>query len=195
MLAGGALTQLPAVDGQPLAAYASVLTADRRHLRAIPSIVTTFSRLAARPMQRLLGTEAMLALRSLRASLGRTSVLTAALTTAVAMTASVGIMVGSFRQTVSVWMDNQLTADFYLRPAGDSSADRHPTMAASHCRPHRPIPGVASVDRFRAYPDFVSRSAGHSRWRRIKHRTHFLPGEDSDEILRTVTHRRLRRCE
>ena len=29
-----------------------------------------------------------------------------------------GIMVGSFRETVSLWMDNQLKADFYLRPAG-----------------------------------------------------------------------------
>ncbi len=84
---------------------------------AIPTIVTLFSRFVAAPIQRIAGTDALLAMRSLRASLGRTSILTAALTTAVAMTASVGIMVGSFRQTVSVWMDNQLKADFYLRPA------------------------------------------------------------------------------
>ena len=33
------------------------------------------------------------------------------------MMTSVGIMVGSFRQTV-VWMNDQLPADLYLRPAG-----------------------------------------------------------------------------
>ena len=103
-------------------------------------------------IERLLGVEALLAARSLRASLGRTSVLTAALATAVAMTASVGIMVGSFRETLAVWMDNQLKADFYLRPAGSSGADQYPTMSPDIADRIARLPGVASVDRFRAYP-------------------------------------------
>jgi putative ABC transport system permease protein len=126
----------------------------------------------------------MLGLRSLRASLGRTSVLTAALTTAVAMTASVGIMVGSFRETVAVWMDNQLKADFYLRPAGSSSADRHPTMAASIADRIAQLPDVAAVDRFRAYPISYQGLPATLAGGESTTSTHFLPGENASAILR-----------
>ena len=50
------------------------------------------------------------------------------------MTTSVGIMVGSFRQTVQVWMNNQLKADLFVRPATNPSADRHPTIECRTCR-------------------------------------------------------------
>ena len=73
---------------------------------------------------------------ALAGSLRRTSVLVGALATAVAMMAAVGIMVGSFRQTVLLWMEDRLQADLYLRPAGAGGADRHPTMSAE-------IPGPA----------------------------------------------------
>jgi putative ABC transport system permease protein len=185
LLVGAALTQLPSIHGQPLAAYVSVLLLISGTAAAIPNVVALFSRFATQPIQRLLGVEAMLALRSLRASLGRTSILTAALTTAVAMTASVGIMVGSFRQTVAVWMDNQLKADFYLRPAGSSSADRHPTMSADIADGIARIPGVASVDRFRAYPISYEGLPATLAGTEASTATHFLPGEDPNEILQT----------
>ena len=50
-------------------------------------------------------------------SLRRTSVLVGALSTAIAMMVAVGIMVGSFRQTVLLWMDDRLQADLYISPA------------------------------------------------------------------------------
>ena len=102
------------------------------------------------------------------------------------MTASVGIMVGSFRQTVAVWMDNQLKADFYLRPAGSSSADRHPTMASAIADRIAQLPGVASVDRFRAYPISYQGLPATLAGGESKTSTHFLPGENSDEILRLL---------
>ena len=55
-----------------------------------PNLVTAFSGWSRAFIARFLGPEAMLASQSLRASLGRTSVLIAALTTAIAMTVSVG---------------------------------------------------------------------------------------------------------
>ncbi len=60
-------------------------------------------------------------------------------------------MVGSFRQTVQVWMNNQLRADLFLRPAGDPAADRHPTIDPTLSDKLAALPGVAGVDRFRAY--------------------------------------------
>jgi putative ABC transport system permease protein len=130
----------------------------------------------------------MLATRSLRASVTRTSVLTAALATAVAMTASIGIMVGSFRDTVRVWMDNQLRADFYLRPAAPAGADRYPTMAAEVADRIEKLSGVTAVDRFRSYPisyEGLPANLAGSEASKLKgaSATRFLPGENSDAIL------------
>src|SRR5439155_2179661 len=85
------------------------------------------------------------------ASLRRTSVLVGALSTAIAMMVSVGIMVGSFRETVQLWMENQLQADFFLRPAGPTAADRHPTMAPEVAQQLASLPGVSAVGWLRAY--------------------------------------------
>jgi putative ABC transport system permease protein len=152
IMAAGLLSLLPAVNNQPLFAYLAVICLIGGTAAAIPNLVTLFSRVSNTLMQRVFGVEAQLAMQSLRASLGRTSIIAAALTTAVAMTASVGIMVGSFRETVVVWMNQQLKADFYLRPAGSAAADRHPTMSADIAQAISRIQGVAGVDCLRAYP-------------------------------------------
>ena len=102
------------------------------------------------------------------------------------MTASVGIMVGSFRETVWLWMNNQLKADFYLRPAAHTGADRHPTMAAiadasnsSRCCCRGPLSLLC---------DLLRGSAGDLGRRRDKEgESHgsirFLPGENRDAIF------------
>jgi putative ABC transport system permease protein len=150
-IVSAALTRLPPVNGQPLFAYLSVALAILATAAAIPTLVISFARLIETTAGRILGVEALFAVRSLRASLGRISVLTAALATAVAMTVSVGIMVGSFRETVRLWLGSELQADFYLRPAGLSAADRHPMLSADLPAQIEQIPGVAAVDRLRAY--------------------------------------------
>src|SRR5439155_1653719 len=93
---------------------------------------------------KLFGVEAMLGSRSLAASLRRTSVLVGALSTAIAMMTAVGIMVGSFRQTVMIWMGDQLPADLYLRPAGSAAADRHPLISSDLAEELAKLPGVAA---------------------------------------------------
>jgi putative ABC transport system permease protein len=98
-----------------------------------------------------MGVEAMLAARSLAGSLRRTSVLVGALSTAIAMMTSVGIMVGSFRQTVITWMDKELPADLYLRPAGDPAADRHPTIDPDLAGRIGKVAGVESMRRYSDY--------------------------------------------
>ena len=191
MLIGAAiLTQLPPVRRQPVFAYAAVLLLIGGTSMMIPNLV---GRIAARGviLQHLFGVEAMLALRNLRASLTRTSVLVAALTTAISMTAAVAIMVGSFRQTVSVWMNMELTADFYLRPAGATGADQHPTLRASIADGLERIPGVATVDRFRAYSIAyeglpATLAGGETSKVGSRGTTLFLPGENSQAILTTL---------
>jgi putative ABC transport system permease protein len=186
--AAALLSQFPPVNRQPIFAYVAAMLLVAGTAAAIPNIVAFFAVATNRVVAQLLGIEAMLALRSLRASLGRTSVMTGALATAVAMTASVGIMVGSFRQTVSVWMENQLKADFYLRPAGSSGVDRHPTMSADIADAIERIPGVAAVDRFRAYPISyqglpATLAGGETRKVQANASTRFLGGEDRQAIF------------
>ncbi|MFL6350268.1 MAG: FtsX-like permease family protein [Bryobacteraceae bacterium] len=188
LVASAALCQLPPVNRQPIFAYVAAMFLVAGTAAAIPNLVTFFAGAVNRAVGQLLGVEALLALRSLRASLGRTSVMTSALATAVAMTASVGIMVGSFRQTVWLWMDNQLQADLYLRPAGSAGADRHPTMNVTIADAIERLPGVAAVDRFRAYPISyqglpASLAGGETKKVQSHGSTRFLPGEDRDSIF------------
>jgi len=150
ILAIGA-AMLPPVAGKPLFGYAAAMLLIAAAGYAIPSFVRTVMALSSRMLGRWMGVEALLASRSLAASLRRTSVLVGALTTAVAMMTSVGIMVGSFRQTVVSWMGDELPADLYLRPAGAPAADQHPTIAPEAVAAIAKVPGVAAVERLRAY--------------------------------------------
>jgi len=187
LLAAGA-SQLPAIGRQPVFGYVAALLLIVSAAIAIPGLLNTFVRLSNVLVARLLGVEALLALRSLRASLGRTSVLIGALATAVAMMVSVGIMVGSFRETVSLWMDNQLKADFYLRPAGSAAADRHPTMSPEIADSIEKIRGIAAVDRFRAYAisyQGLPASLGGGETSKITTNagTRMLPGQSTSAAL------------
>jgi putative ABC transport system permease protein len=139
------------VGGKPVFGYAAALLLVAASAFAIPALVATLSTAGAGLLHRIGGVEAILASRSLGASLRRTSVLVAALSTAIAMMTAVGIMVGSFRQTVLIWMDNQLKADLYLRPGGHSSPDHHPVLDPTLAGQIAAIPGVSAVDSFRAY--------------------------------------------
>ncbi|HET7108078.1 MAG TPA: FtsX-like permease family protein [Candidatus Acidoferrum sp.] len=142
---------MPAVAGKPFFGYFAAVLLVASAAYAMPALVNLISRSAAGVLGTFFGVEAMLASRSLAASLRRTSVLIGALATAVAMMVSVGIMVGSFRQTVVNWMNHQLPADLYLRPAGNPAADRHPTISEELVEKIAKLPGVAGVDRLRAY--------------------------------------------
>jgi putative ABC transport system permease protein len=150
-IAAGVLSRLPAVGGKPVFGYGATVVLIGAAAYAIPAMVNFVAAATMNLLRKLLGVEALLASRSLVASLGRTSVLVGALATSVAMMTSVGIMVGSFRQTVVSWMDHQLPADLYLRPAGNESADRHPTISLELADKISKLPGVAAIDRLRAY--------------------------------------------
>jgi putative ABC transport system permease protein len=142
---------MPAIAGKPLLGYLATILLIAASAFAMPALVSFMSLGTAGFLKKFVGVEGLLAARSLAASLRRTSVLVAALATAVAMMVSVGIMVGSFRQTVVSWMNDQLPADLYLRPAGDPGADRHPTISLELSEQIARLPGVAAVDRLRAY--------------------------------------------
>jgi putative ABC transport system permease protein len=150
-MAAAVASRAPAVAGKPILGYLSALLLIAASALAIPAFVATATRAGSQILQRSFGVEALLASRSLSASLRRTSVLVGALSTAIAMMTSVGIMVGSFRETVVRWMGDQLPADLYIRPAASPGADRHPTISPALADAIAKLPGVAAVERLRAY--------------------------------------------
>jgi len=139
------------VGGRPMFGYLAAVLLIGASALAIPALVSAVSSATAAFVRRAFGAEALLATRGLRGSLRRTSVLVGALSTAVAMLVAVGIMVGSFRQTVLQWMGDQLQADLYIGPAVAGGPDRHPTLSADTVDQLSKLPGVAAVDQFRAY--------------------------------------------
>jgi putative ABC transport system permease protein len=144
-------SRAPAIGGKPLFGYLAAILLVAASALAIPAFVYALTLCTSKVLGKMLGVEALLASRSLAASLRRTSVLVGALSTAIAMMTAVGIMVGSFRETVSVWMDDQLPADLYMRPAGSAAADRHPTISPGLAEEIEKLPGVAAVEKLRAY--------------------------------------------
>ena len=187
-LAAAATSRLPPIGGKPLFGYIATLLTIGAGVFAIPAFVDAAMRIASKFLQEILGVEALLASRSLAGSLRRTSVLVAALCTAVAMMTAVGIMVGSFRQTVVTWMDCELPADLYLRPAGSPAADQHPTISPALSDAIGKLPGVQTVQRLRAYEisyqgmpaTLGSLDIANTP---INRNTDFLSGRSTDSVL------------
>ena len=150
-LGAAAASRAPATAGKPFFGYLAAILLVAASALAMPAFVDALTFFSSKLLGKLLGVEAMLASRSLAASLRRTSVLVGALSTAIAMMTAVGIMVGSFRQSVVLWMSDQLPADLYLRPAGPPAADRHPTISLGLAEEIAKLPDVVAVERLRAY--------------------------------------------
>jgi len=150
-LAAAAASRAPAVAGKPFFGYLAAILLVAASALAMPAFIEVITLFSSKLLGKLFGVEALLASRSLAASLRRTSVLVGALSTAIAMMTAVGIMVGSFRQTVMIWMEDQLPADLYLRPAGFAAADRHPTISSGLAEELAKLPGVDAVERLRIY--------------------------------------------
>jgi len=187
-LVAAAASRVPPMGGKPIFGYIAALLAVAGGVFAIPAFVDFAMRVVSHPLQKFLGVEALLASRSLSGSLRRTSVLVAALCTAVAMMTAVGIMVGSFRQTVVAWMDSELPADLYLRPAGNPSADQHPTISAELSDAITRLPGVRAVQRLRAYEisyQGLPATLGSMDLdnRQIDRTTDFLSGRSTESVL------------
>jgi putative ABC transport system permease protein len=185
-------SQAPAFNGFPLGGYAAAFLAVGAAALAAPAFVLAVNFATRNLFHRRV--EAMLAGRSLAGSLARTSVVAAALSTAIAMMASVGIMVGSFRETVALWLDTQLRADLYVRPADPPALGSFPPLASALPAILRSVPGVAAVDVFHGLElhyrgERATLGASDLEIVRRYGRLRFLRGEDRDAILRSLPNR------
>ncbi|HEY9731299.1 MAG TPA: FtsX-like permease family protein [Drouetiella sp.] len=98
--------------------------------------------------RKIFGFEGLFAARSLHGTLGRTSVAVASLMIGIAMMVSLGIMIGSFRETVMVWIDQTLQADLWLQSSARAAGSRFGKFDQSLVPLIRSVPNVIAVDAF-----------------------------------------------
>jgi putative ABC transport system permease protein len=90
-----------------------------------------------------------LAVSDFRRSLHRNSVTIAALASAVAMAVGVSIMIFSFRQTVTAWIEQTLVADIFITPASNEIAGPSSFLPPDALAFFEHHPAVTAVDTFR----------------------------------------------
>jgi putative ABC transport system permease protein len=184
------LCQFGPIDGRPVLGYVATLCAVISAALVSPAFVTFVIRVLRAPLKQIPGAAGLIAGRSLVAAMARTSIVVTALATAISMMVAVGIMVGSFRETVQVWLVNQLRADIYLRAAGPATAGIYPAMDSQVPAIIGATPGVGEVDVFHAFPfryegTQATFGAGVMDIVRRRRTLRFLSG-DADGILRSL---------
>ncbi|HET7705739.1 MAG TPA: FtsX-like permease family protein [Thermoanaerobaculia bacterium] len=148
-IAGALAAKIPPVDGIAVGGYLSVLFVVGGFSAFAPAIVRATSKLARPVLSRLFGIVGTVAAASVPASLRRTSIASAALSLAIGMMVAVALMVGSFRETVRIWVDQTVQSDLWLRPSRGLSNAQAAVFPPAIADEVRAVDFVASVERIR----------------------------------------------
>jgi putative ABC transport system permease protein len=143
------VSRLPPVGGIAVAGYVAVLLVVMGFSLLAPAIVQATSRAFAPVLGGAFGIVGKLAAASLPASLRRTSVASAALSLATGMMVAVALMVGSFRETVRIWVDQTVSSDLWLRPSKGLSNAQLALFPPEAGDAVRQLDFVAAIDRAR----------------------------------------------
>ncbi len=111
----------------------------------VPLAVDRFAVLVRPVAGWLGGPVGRMAAGGLSANLSRIGVAVAALSVAVAATIGVGVMIGSFRQTVVVWLDGALQADVYAQPPSLVARGGNASLAPEVVAALRATPGAQAT--------------------------------------------------
>lgn len=141
---------LPPLHGIAVAGYIAVLLVVLGFSLLSPWFVSTAALLARPAAGRVFGIPGTLATSSLPLSLRRTAIASAALSLATGMMVAVALMVGSFRETVNVWVRQTVMSDLWLRPARGLTNTGSAVFPASIGDEVARLPFVLAVDRVRA---------------------------------------------
>jgi len=146
-----ATSRIPPVGGVAVGGYVAVLFVVGGFSLLAPLVIVAASRLLGPPLRRAFGIVGQLAATSMPASLRRTSVAAAALALATGMMVAVAVMIGSFRETVVVWVDQTVTSDLWLRPSKGLSNAMVAMFPPQIADDLRRIPFIAAFDRVRGH--------------------------------------------
>jgi putative ABC transport system permease protein len=144
---GAMLARAPALFGIPLAAYVSVALLLLGGITALPWLVALLlDRIAPLVARRVLPLLAVERARRVRESAAvAVSGVVASLSLAVALT----VMVASFRDSVTQWLDRVLPADLYVRSAGNLGASDTAYFSPAFVQAAAHVAGVQRVQALR----------------------------------------------
>jgi putative ABC transport system permease protein len=91
------------------------------------------------------------ALKSVGARLQTTAFAVAALAIAVSMLVGITLMIGSFRETLTVWIGTTVVADIYVTPSSWRGQGDEAFLEADLVERMRRFPGVKAMDRLRGF--------------------------------------------
>ncbi|MEW6125746.1 MAG: FtsX-like permease family protein [Acidobacteriota bacterium] len=123
-IAGFVFSRLDAVNGLPLFGYLAAVSLMFGGAFLVPQTLLAACKFLGRGIGKLFrrfAVEAKLASANLRGAIPRVSISVAALSVSLAMMVAISIMIGSFRETVTYWVDQSLVADIFARPIIRSS--------------------------------------------------------------------------
>ena len=148
LAAGGGLALLPPIFGLPLAAYAAVAALLAGGVVLVPAAVQALLARQGRVASPVL----LLALRRARFARQTASATVAGVVASLALSVAITVMVASFRDAVSAWLDSALPADLYARAGGGGSTADPVFMPPDLVAAAATLPGVARVVATRQLP-------------------------------------------
>lgn len=141
-------TRIPPIGRFSVGGYSSVALVVVAVSLLSPLVLTLLSSAARKPLGAL-SIAGRIAAASLPASMRRTAVAAAALTTAIAMMNAVSVMVGSFRTTVETWVGQTVKSDLWIRPAAGLSSSPFVVFPAEISKDLDRMPFIEAYERIR----------------------------------------------
>ena len=139
------LSRLPGVGGVPLPGYLAFVLLFVGFSLLVPWLLETMGKHLSSPLRRLGGVPAYLGARWVRDSGTRTAVSVGALITAVALFASLVIMIHSFRRTVEIWTHQTISGDLFATPKLNELNQFRQPMAPSTAAWFQRLDGIEIV--------------------------------------------------
>jgi putative ABC transport system permease protein len=139
---GTLLALLPPIAGLPIAAYASVALLLIGGIACVPALINALLSRAGPPSSPLV----LLALQRARHERDAATVAVAGVVASLALAVALTVMVASFRDGVSRWLDQVLPADLYVRTAASSAASDQAFLPPGFAATVSGLPGVARVE-------------------------------------------------
>ena len=134
LVASIGLALLPPIAGIPLAAYASVACLLLGGIACVPAGVAGLLKGIAPPHHAL----ALLAVERARHQRHTATIAVAGVVASLSLAVALTVMVASFRDSVTQWLDTVLPADLYLRAASSARRRRRGHAATPRCRAAQP---------------------------------------------------------
>jgi putative ABC transport system permease protein len=142
LIVGGLLALAPPIAGMPLAAYAAVALLLLGGIVCVPAGVGALLRMIPPPRNAL----ALLAVERARHQRSSATIAVAGVVASLALSVALTVMVASFRESVTHWLDSVLPADLYARSAAGGAAGDVVFIAPAVVDAVRALPDVARLD-------------------------------------------------